>query len=99
METKDWMTDAAKEANGFFGDGHPEDRKMLRDIIAKHCPFLPDTAYMRVPRCETCAHWQKDDAYVETVGRCEEARVWSDCGDYTIRRRANRKCLILKGLT
>lgn len=25
-------------------------------IIAKHCPFKPDVAYMPVPRCETCRY-------------------------------------------
>lgn len=26
-------------------------------IILKHSPFKPDTAYMEVPRCESCAWW------------------------------------------
>lgn len=52
-----------------------------------------------VPRCETCAHFERDDAYVEPAGRCNEKSIWSDCNDYTIYVSADFGCIKWKERT
>lgn len=49
---------------------------LLRAVIAEHCPFEPDVAYMPVPRCGACAHWKpwpKDET--ASIGYCSELRT------------------------
>ncbi len=60
---KDWTLDAAEEIFNNLDEINliEEHRKgtvpWIKGIIVQHCPFKPDVAYMPVPRCETCAHW------------------------------------------
>jgi hypothetical protein len=66
MIGKDWVLDAAIEIRDMM-EGIPLERDhdempsadQIRDIINDHCPFKPDTAYMIVPMCETCARWER----------------------------------------
>ena len=64
----DWITEAATELASHFSFGSGRDSyvtdeqranvaKHYAEIIVKHCPMAPDTAYMPVPRCKTCRHW------------------------------------------
>ena len=55
---KNWMREAAVEIAG-NGTKYWDDRLIDQavDVILKHCPMKPDTAYMEVPRCETCRHF------------------------------------------
>lgn len=77
---KDWAREVAKElASHFsFGSGRDsyvtdEQRQNVADnyaaIIVKHCPFKPNVAYMPVPRCETCAHYEKAP-FEDGIGQC-----------------------------
>jgi hypothetical protein len=52
---RDWMFDAALEIVG--GCRTVSSKMQTRAIIAKHCPMKDDTAYMEVPRCESCRFW------------------------------------------
>lgn len=56
----DWMNEAAREIVQFGSREYDLylTQAEAREIIEKHSPFKPDVAYMPVPRCETCAHWQ-----------------------------------------
>jgi hypothetical protein len=67
---KDWIAEAAKELASHFSFGVGRDNYVTDEqrqgvanhyasIISKHCPLKPDTAYMPVPRCETCKHWER----------------------------------------
>lgn len=62
-------------------------------IITDHCPLKLDVAYMPVPRCESCVHFEIDPSYINPSGRCKEASVWSDCNDYTIYVSADFGCV------
>jgi hypothetical protein len=63
---KDWMQAAAEEIGSEVVHDHLIDGiKTIRMIISKHSPFEPDTAYMPVPRCETCKHL--DGIYCEVL--------------------------------
>lgn len=84
MIVKDWAQTAARAIAEQTGYGNDAADSWMRDIILKHCSLKPDTAYMPVPRCDSCRHWQLDLNYKEPSGRCDAAKVWSDCGDYTI---------------
>lgn len=46
MIVKDWALSAAEEIDAYPGDLSVAD---IRAIIAKHCPFKLDTAYMPLP--------------------------------------------------
>lgn len=77
MVVKDWMTEAADELASHFSFGGGRDSYVTDEqrsnvarnyaaIIAKHSPFKEGVAYMPVPRCETCVHYDN--------GRCNEVR-------------------------
>lgn len=65
---KDWALVAAMD----IYDGRDASVVDIRDVILQHCPFLPDTAYMPVPRCETCRHWDhyEDTPFMDDDGLC-----------------------------
>ncbi len=75
MAIIDWANDAAKEIVGYTTNVPDDYRPCLvghfAAVIVKHSPFLPDVAYMPVPRCETCARWDKSEGVAGSeVGRC-----------------------------
>lgn len=58
--------------------------------IAKHLPLKAETAYMEVPRCETCTHWSKRHHH-ENSGFCmlpqalnDAAPMWTEMYDYIL---------------
>jgi hypothetical protein len=81
---KDWMTEAAKEMHveSALGVRPYLGRERYREIIAKHCPLKPDTAYMPVPRCETCKHWRPypPNAMSRPAGDCASITIYSEQG-------------------
>jgi hypothetical protein len=96
MIVKDWAQEAAKELASYFSFGPGRDSYVTdeqrqrvadsyRTIILKHCPMLPDTAYMPVPRCETCKHWDLDTVTSVNTAECTlptmVARVMYDGGE------------------
>ena len=89
----DWVTQAAKAIRSRWWPTTDD----IRKIILKHQPLKPDTAYMEVPRCETCKYWQKDHSYEEPSGIClrqeSYGKIWSDCGDYTIMTSGDFGCV------
>jgi hypothetical protein len=66
VTSSDWMEEAAIEiaADVRHGDGNEED---YRDIIARHCPFKPDHAYVEV-----------DDEYRRQLDELTEIRKLLD---------------------
>lgn len=88
---EDWITEAAKEIShetGLVPPGKMEVDEVI-EILHRHSPFKDGVAYMPVPRCNGCRHWNKDNSYVDSTGECglqnsPEGKVSSDCGDYTI---------------
>jgi len=57
VKTNDWITNAAIEIDE--QGSSDESAGWVREVIAKHCPFKPDTTYMPIPRCDTCVHWTR----------------------------------------
>ena len=51
---RDWMHDASDDIRESTGD---LENTEIHEIIAKHCPFKPNVAYMPVPRCDSCKWW------------------------------------------
>ncbi len=73
MADQDWIADAVDEVIRCYPYA------TVYDAIVKHCPFKPDVAYMPVPRCETCAHWERAEyprPGVHPAGRCLNKVVW-----------------------
>ncbi len=56
---KDWTLAAAEEIyhGGEHGEHLDTDPDIIAAVIGKHSPFKEGVAYMEVPRCQTCAHW------------------------------------------
>jgi hypothetical protein len=57
----DWMTQAAQgiqRSRGLSNVPASEEVDRIRTIIFNHCPLEEGVAYMPVPRCETCKHWE-----------------------------------------
>ncbi len=56
---KDWVRAAAEEiasdCSKDCANRYRVDR--IAATIAEASPFVPDVAYMSVPRCDACAHW------------------------------------------
>lgn len=81
MLVKGWIQDVALEINKLVQDsvtterGVPVVPKAYIEIIAKHCPFKPDTAYMEVPRCETCQYLRKAEVH-DDRGACNHLQLW-----------------------
>lgn len=69
---KDWILATAEEIGSEVVHDHLIDGiETMRRIIVKHCPMKPDTAYMPVPRCDDCAHWdQAGAAGIPRHGAC-----------------------------
>jgi hypothetical protein len=65
MSAKNWVIDTAKEIQ----EHYPLTDDLIVAIFHKHCPFEPDTAYMKVPRCETCELW-KEYGNAKGAGEC-----------------------------
>ena len=53
----DWINDAVKEMGA---EDICTNIGRAFNILAKHNPFKYRIAYMPVPRCETCKHWDTD---------------------------------------
>ena len=72
MMALDWITAAAEEIDQLGSSD--EAAGWVRDVIAKHCPFMQDVAYMPVPRCETCKRWKRhrmaSDLGIAQTGDC-----------------------------
>lgn len=49
-------------------------RQEIIAVIQAHCPMEPETAYMKVPRCDTCNWWRRHHAAtmapIERFGDC-----------------------------
>jgi hypothetical protein len=87
MLVSDWIQDAALEINKLVQDSVIQGGNQLRypsvpvvpkayiEIIAKHCPMKPDTAYMEVPRCETCQYLRRAEAH-DDRGACDHLQLW-----------------------
>ena len=69
----DWAFEAALEIAARAYEGEILGRD-VKAIINKWCPFKPDVAYMPVPRCETCAWWERSKIF-STHGECQYART------------------------
>lgn len=61
MKLNNWMQDASNEITAQQIELGRLSRVDVPAIIAKHCPFKPDVAYMPVPRCDSCARWARPD--------------------------------------
>lgn len=70
---KDWIVEAAEELASHFAFGSwrddyvPDEQhtfitRTYAAIISRHLPFKEGIAYMPVPRCSSCKHWDLDDA-------------------------------------
>jgi hypothetical protein len=81
LPSKDWIFEAAQEISDGIDGGWPSG---IADIIRKHFPFKDFTegvAYMPVPRCETCKHWEPIAPFNDH-GRClmvdsGEKKMWA----------------------
>lgn len=83
MTTTDWILNAARELANNFGFRANHDSYVTNEqranvaknyaaIIQRHSPFQDGVAYMPVPRCDGCKHWEQYE--LENVGICLEAR-------------------------
>lgn len=89
MIVKDWILLAAAEIASLWpvgegGHGEPgyltdEQRDNiavnLYPIIAKHCPMKEGEAWMKVPRCETCAWWHGPQKDADGSEQCTEPSI------------------------
>lgn len=77
---EDWVTDAAREL-AMLHDDEPV-LVSTRAVILKHCPFEPDVAYMPVPRCDGCRHWDPSppNAYSRPSGVCKVVAIYTERG-------------------
>ncbi len=62
MIVKDWMAEAAervyvKACRALTEENVVFNVEVVKTTIAKHSPFKDGVAYMPVPRCETCGHF------------------------------------------
>ncbi len=77
---QDWMFKAAAEiakACRMDEGAGPN----IHTIIRSYSPFKQDVAYMPVPRCDSCRHWQKNPKFA--IGTCnltlfDETDGWQD---------------------
>lgn len=87
--SKDWMMEAAEDLRNTLTwwswkdwkpANIPQAQTVIRSIIARYCPFKPDVAYMPVPSCETCEHWER--LTLDRRGDCSRLRTvtWIDDG-------------------
>lgn len=58
---KDWMRAVEEEVERRQFEAGRLCSVGIAEIVAKHCPFKPDVAYMPVPRCDSCARWARPD--------------------------------------
>ena len=56
--SNDWVENAATEIAAICDASSKSNIELLKQVVIDHCPFKPDTAYIPVPRCETCQHWR-----------------------------------------
>lgn len=67
------MADAPKIRRWYISQGDCFEVKngewMLAEDVAK--VFPPDVAFMPVPRCEHCQHWEQHDSFTPT-GECRQ---------------------------
>jgi hypothetical protein len=81
--SKDWIADAAREIvdadlrTGIGGQYRDSAEREAREIIAKHCPFKPDTAYVPVEEVEKAY----DRGHKEGYDACADADEVDDHGD------------------
>ena len=74
MIINDWARAAADEIGDEVyetsgpGTGISSDEMVA--IITKHCPMLPNVAYMPVPRCDSCKHWDNVGSSNPASGKC-----------------------------
>jgi hypothetical protein len=58
MAIKDWTQEAATEIAELpftmIDEVVLPSAETIYAVILKHCPMLPDVAYMLVPRCDSC---------------------------------------------
>lgn len=52
----------------------------IQTVIVAHCPMKPDTAYMPVPRCDSCKHWQADQQRFGVCRLLEHGNYARDLG-------------------
>lgn len=51
---KDWIAEAAEE---IWTNTEGASRLDIIESIRRYSPFAPNVAYMPVPRCDGCRHW------------------------------------------
>jgi hypothetical protein len=78
----DWLEAIEDELTSGGGPLTQQEAELVTAAIKKHTPFKPETAYMLVPRCEACAHWQQWDPYkgvcaMPSVARVDLAHMWA----------------------
>jgi hypothetical protein len=62
---EDWTLKAAKEiAMWFHGGNFDVIARNIQQIIVRHSPLKPDTAYMEIPCCSSCKHWARGTTLV-----------------------------------
>lgn len=65
------------------------DDQAVRAAILAHHPVPPDTAYMPVPRCETCAQWVEPTEARRDLRWCRKLAMLTEpafgCVEWTAR--------------
>lgn len=81
----DWAVEAAKEIATRMARHYDwAGRGLIAETaIIKHCPFKPNVAYMPVPLCQTCVHWDREEVTIAETAECLHPNMsaivhWSD---------------------
>lgn len=69
---KDWILEAAEE----IYDGKDSGVRVIVEAISEHCPMTPDVAYMPVPRCDACRHWDRETMTPLDTAECSLYHPW-----------------------
>ncbi len=81
-EAADAIIDGVDVPTGLGGRWRDGVREWIVGAIVDHCQMKQDTAYMPVPRCDSCAYWKPypPDAYSRPAGECKSITIYFESG-------------------
>lgn len=102
MIKKDWVLETCNDIIEHVRSGTGPLRISaldICDIITKHCPSTPGVAYMPVPRCDGCKHWDPAPRALPD-GICRNTSgIWFTGGEPYLMTAPGFGCIKWEGLT
>jgi hypothetical protein len=96
---EDWIKEAANELSPDVEESSIT--RSIYNIIRSWCPFNPDVVYMKVPRCDSCAHWKRGEIPVikqpSHGGTCLNPELRAFDANQTIETAADFGCVQWEG--